>query len=88
MPQISVVMFIYYIQYVQSEVLTVVIMKASVLWTLLATRFMLLSSLAYSSSLKLEATCFPETSICFQRTTWRYIPGLYNLTLIISRIQQ
>jgi hypothetical protein len=35
---------------------------------------MLVSRLAYSSTLKMEATCSSETSINFQWTTWRYIP--------------
>jgi hypothetical protein len=41
---------------------------------LLATCFMLVSYLAYSSILKLEAICSSETPIDFQWTTWRYIP--------------
>jgi hypothetical protein len=41
---------------------------------LLATCFMLVSCLAYSSILKMEATCSPETSVDFQQTTLRYIP--------------
>jgi hypothetical protein len=32
------------------------------------------ASKAYSSILKIGAVCFSETSIDFQRTTWRYIP--------------
>jgi hypothetical protein len=36
--------------------------------------FTLDSSLAYSSDLKMEATCSSETSVDFQRTTRRYIP--------------
>jgi hypothetical protein len=35
--------------------------------------FTLVSCLAYSSTLKMEATCPSETSVDFQRTTWRYI---------------
>jgi hypothetical protein len=42
--------------------------------TLLATCFMLVSILASSLTLKMEATCTSETLIEFQRTTWRYIP--------------
>jgi hypothetical protein len=34
---------------------------------------MLVSCLAYSSTLKMEATYTSETSVYFQRTTWRYI---------------
>jgi hypothetical protein len=41
---------------------------------LLAACFMLVSCLAYSSALKLEATWFSETLVEFQRTTCRYIP--------------
>jgi hypothetical protein len=40
----------------------------------LATRFTLLSCLAYSSTLQMEAVCSSETSVDFQRTTRRYIP--------------
>jgi hypothetical protein len=36
--------------------------------------FMLVSCLAYSSTLKMKATCSSETSVDFQRTTQRYIP--------------
>jgi hypothetical protein len=32
------------------------------------------SCFAYSSTLKMEATRFPETLVDFQRTIWRYIP--------------
>jgi hypothetical protein len=35
--------------------------------------FTLVSCLAYSSTLKIEATCSSETSVYFQRTTRRYI---------------
>jgi hypothetical protein len=35
--------------------------------------------LAYSSTLKMEATCFSQTSADFQRTTPRYITGDRNL---------
>jgi hypothetical protein len=41
---------------------------------LLATCFTLVSCLAYSSTLKMAATCSSETSVDFQRITWRYIP--------------
>jgi hypothetical protein len=41
---------------------------------LLDTCFMLVSWLAYFSTLKIEATCSSETSVEFQRTTRRYIP--------------
>jgi hypothetical protein len=36
------------------------------------------ASFLLSSTLKLEATCFPETSMDFQRTTRRYIPEYQN----------
>jgi hypothetical protein len=35
--------------------------------------FTLVSCLAYSSTLKIEETWSSETSVDFQRTTWRYI---------------
>jgi hypothetical protein len=41
---------------------------------LLATYFMLVSSLAYSSSLRMEATFSSESSVDFKRTTLRHIP--------------
>jgi hypothetical protein len=46
----------------------------------------LVSCLAYSSTLKMEATCSSETSIDFRRTTRRYIPEdgtLQNLTVFV-----
>jgi hypothetical protein len=36
--------------------------------------FMLVSYLAYSSTLKMMATCSSETSVDCQRNIWRYIP--------------
>jgi hypothetical protein len=42
---------------------------------LLATCFTLVSYLAYSSTLKMEATCSSETLVDFLRATWGYIPG-------------
>jgi hypothetical protein len=36
--------------------------------------FALVSFFAYSCTLKMEATCSSETSVDFQRSTWRYIP--------------
>jgi hypothetical protein len=36
--------------------------------------FTLVSSLAYSSTLKMKAKCSSETSVDFQRTSRRYIP--------------
>jgi hypothetical protein len=41
--------------------------------TLFVTCFMLVSCLAYSSALKMEATCSSETSVDFHRNTRRYI---------------
>jgi hypothetical protein len=45
----------------------------------LATSFTLVSCVAYSSILKIEATCSSETSVVFQRTTRRYIPEVKTL---------
>jgi hypothetical protein len=39
----------------------------------------LMFSLAYSSTLRLEAKYSSETSVNFQRTTWRYIPEYSTL---------
>jgi hypothetical protein len=36
--------------------------------------FMVVPCLAYSLTLKMEATCFSDMSVDFQWTTWRYIP--------------
>jgi hypothetical protein len=41
--------------------------------------FRLVSCSAYSSTLKMKATCSSEMSVDFQRTTWRYIPKDKNL---------
>jgi hypothetical protein len=41
---------------------------------LLATCFTLVSCVAYSSNLTIDATCSSETSVDFQRTARRYIP--------------
>jgi hypothetical protein len=41
---------------------------------LLATCFMLVSCLAYSSTLKMAAKRSSETSVDFQQTAWDYIP--------------
>jgi hypothetical protein len=40
----------------------------------IVTCFTLVLCLAYSLNQKMEATCSSETSLDFQRTTWRYIP--------------
>jgi hypothetical protein len=45
---------------------------------LLTARFLLVSCLAYSSTLKMEATCSFEMSVDFQRITWRYFPELWE----------
>jgi hypothetical protein len=45
-----------------------------VVMTLLAVCSMLISCLAYSSTMKMEATCYSETLVDFQRKTRRYIP--------------
>jgi hypothetical protein len=44
-----------------------------------AASFMLVSCLAYSSTLNMEAKYSFETSVDFQRTKWRYIPEDRNL---------
>jgi hypothetical protein len=49
------------------------------LQALLANCFMLVSCLAYSSTLKMEATCSSEMSVDFQRTIWHYIPEYRTL---------
>jgi hypothetical protein len=41
---------------------------------LLDTCFTVVSCLAYSWTLKMDATCSSETLAAFQWTTWRYIP--------------
>jgi hypothetical protein len=49
-----------------------------------AASFMLVSCSAYSSTLKMEATCSPGKSVDFQR---RYIPGhrtLYSFVVLAS----
>jgi cobalamin biosynthesis protein CobD/CbiB len=62
------------------EVLTVVVMKSAIFWDItmcslyiqptavFANVFMLASCLAYSSTLKMKATCSSETSVDFQQT--------------------
>jgi hypothetical protein len=54
----------------------------------LATFVMLVSCLAYSSALKIEATCSSEMSVEFQRTKQRYIPenktsGIVTLSCLV-----
>jgi hypothetical protein len=53
--------------------------------TLLATCFTLVSRLDYSSTLKMEAICFSETSVVSQRSIRRYITG--DRTLHNNRCQ-
>jgi hypothetical protein len=60
------------------------IMLCSSLKALLATCFMLVYCLAYISSLKMETTCFSETSLKFKRTMKRCIRDDRNLHLISS----
>jgi hypothetical protein len=43
---------------------------------------MLVSCLAYSSTLKMEATCSSEMSVDFQQTVWRYIPDDRTLHIL------
>jgi hypothetical protein len=71
--------------YVGSEVLTAVIMKSYIFWDItwcgllkvnehwrnMSPEATLLSCLAYSSTLKMEAICSSETSVDFQWTVWR-----------------
>jgi hypothetical protein len=45
---------------------------------------MLVSCLAYSSTLNMETTCFSETSVDFQRTIRRYIPEDRTLRLVLQ----
>jgi hypothetical protein len=65
------------------EVLTAVVMKSANFWDItlcsLLPAFTLVSCLAYSSTLKMEAICCSETSVDFQWTTWRYMPEVSTL---------
>jgi hypothetical protein len=45
---------------------------------------MLVSCLAYSATLKKEATCSPKTSVDFQWTTWHYIPADRTLQILVE----
>jgi hypothetical protein len=49
-------------------------MAQAVRRTLLAACLMMVSCLAYYSTLKIEAKCSSETAIYFHQTTRRYIP--------------
>jgi hypothetical protein len=51
-----------------------------------ATCFMLVSCLAYSSTLKIEATCSFETSVDFQWTTQHYIQEASVIVFALLRI--
>jgi hypothetical protein len=46
--------------------------------------FTLVSCLAYSSTLKMEAKCSSETSVDFQRTTRHYIPEDRTLQICVK----
>jgi hypothetical protein len=50
--------------------------------------FMLISCSAFSSTLKVEAICYSETLVEFQRTTWRYMPEDNILINIYSKIMK
>jgi hypothetical protein len=55
-----------------------------------ATYFMLVSYLAYSSTLKMEETCSSETSVDFQRATRQYITEyrtLQNISTPLDRLE-
>jgi hypothetical protein len=45
----------------------------------LANFFTVVSLLAYSSTLKMKATCSSEMSVEFQRTIWPYFPQVTTL---------
>jgi hypothetical protein len=64
------VVYIYciYVHIIGFEVLTAVVPKNSIFWDI-----MLVSCLAYSSTLKIQAICSSEMSADFQRTTRNYI---------------
>jgi hypothetical protein len=65
--------------------LIAMLMKSSMSWDItqslcLPFAFTLVSCSAYSSTLKMEATCSSKTSVDFQRNTRRYIPDLFRPT--------
>jgi hypothetical protein len=75
------------IYFVGCEVLTTVVVKSCIFWDIMlciplnetspkagSPAFRLVSCVAYSSTLKMEATCSSETSVDFQQTTQCYIP--------------
>jgi hypothetical protein len=53
----------------------------------LADGFMLVPFFAYSSTLKMEAACSPETSVDFQRTACLYMPEDRTLHSILYFVQ-
>jgi hypothetical protein len=46
---------------------------------------LLVSCVAYSSTLKMEVICFPKTSVDFQWTTWHYIPEDSTLQMELAQ---
>jgi hypothetical protein len=56
------------------DVLTAVGINSVLLLALFADCFVLISCLAYASTLKMEAICFSETSVYFYWTIRRYSP--------------
>jgi hypothetical protein len=60
------------------EVFTLVVRESAVFWGItlcsLLPAFTLVSSSAYSSTMKLEAIYCSEASVDFQQTTWLYMP--------------
>jgi hypothetical protein len=53
---------------------------------LLAACFMLVSCLAYSSTVTVEAKYSSEIPVDFQRATWRYIPEERTLIVVIRAV--
>jgi hypothetical protein len=51
---------------------------------LIAAWFTIVSPLTYSSTMKIKAKCFSETSVDFQWITWRYIPEYIDLYLFLT----
>jgi hypothetical protein len=67
-------------KFVGLQVLTAVVVKNSVFWNikLLATCFTIVSCLAYSCALKMEASCSFEKSVNFEWTSRHYNPESRN----------
>jgi hypothetical protein len=61
------------------EVLTTVFMKSYSFWNI--TKYK--PSLAYSSTLKMEATSSSNTSVDSQQATWHYISGFRDLQKVL-----